>query len=84
MADILIIPTGFAPGGSAGKAMIQGQAIEASNNYTIGWAVEVSYSDNASQVNAAIRQAAVDEFGRAEPPYAISGGDKKTLLGSAS
>lgn len=82
MPDIFVMPITYAPG-TNGKCKISGQAIESSEHYVIGFDAEVNYDDNATQINAALIDAAIAEFARLEPPFTIGVGDTKRLFGGA-
>lgn len=62
------------------KAFIQGRSIASGVTGDIGFGVTVNISDNSTQLNSAMIQAAVTEWAQHNPPIIVTGGDKKVLF----
>lgn len=66
--------------GDLTKAFVQGRSIASGVPGDIGFGVTVNISDNSTQLNAALIQAAITEWTLHDPPITVSGADKKVLF----
>lgn len=80
MADIVMTVSSISPGRQAGKIVVSVLAYEASENYQIGFEVELDFSATPNQVNSAVVATAIAEFGRAAPPRIVLPQDNKLLF----